>query len=73
MKPSICISDFISTGTETGNRSSFFTFILTCKYLGARKKVNGQIHNYILVPFYGWVEGPSCENQEKMALNYKVV
>lgn len=38
VRPSICIVDFISTGTETRNRSSFFAFILSCKYLGARKK-----------------------------------
>lgn len=37
VKPSIYISDFISMGSEVWNRSSFFTFILTCKCLGARK------------------------------------
>lgn len=73
MRPSICISIFISTGTDTRNGFSFFTFILSCKYLGARKST---IDRFLFIFWYFCVALSKrafiVRIKKIIALNYKV-
>lgn len=73
LKPSVCISHFISTGTEIGNRSLILIFVLTCKYLGASKKIKD---GFLFLFWYLCIageKGPHVRIKKKNALNYNMV
>lgn len=74
VRPSICISIFISTGTDTRNGFSFFTFILSCKYLLCARK--NTIDRFLFIFWYFCValgkRAFIVRIEKILALNYKV-